>query len=81
MNRSSKDPNIWYVDNILPHENHLRSWLKGKFAHLTDLEDVIQEAMFKVLRACASGPIINPKAYLFLTARNLVLSRFRQQKV
>ena len=80
MNRSSKDPNIWYVDNILPHENHLRSWLKGKFPNVADLDDVMQEAMFKVLRAHASGPIINPKAYLFLTARNIVISRFRSQK-
>lgn len=80
MRRRKTDSDLWYVDHIQPHKAKLLSWLKGKFPDTTDLEDVVQEAMFKVLKAHTSGPIINPKAYLFLTARNLVLSRIRRHR-
>ena len=80
MRRKKLDSDLWFIDHIQPHQAKLLSWLKGKFPDFQDLDDVVQEAVFKVLRAHSSGPIINPKAYLFLTARNLVLSRIRRYR-
>ncbi len=71
---------LWFVDQIYPHEKKLKSWLMQRFPELSELDDIVQEAYFKVLKAHASGPIINPRAYLFLVAKNLVLNRFRHFK-
>lgn len=77
MKNPDRQHDVWFVDQILPHEQNLKSWLARRFTGLNDLDDIIQESYFKVLKAHASGPIINPRAYLFLTAKNLVLNRFR----
>lgn len=43
------------------------------------MEDVVQDAYARLMRAHASGPIANPKAFLFVTARNLALNHLRHQ--
>ncbi|MBI5423128.1 MAG: sigma-70 family RNA polymerase sigma factor [Opitutae bacterium] len=46
---------------------------------MSDVEDVVQDAYARLMRAHASGPIANPKAFLFVTARNLALNHLRHQ--
>ena len=70
----------WFVQEVLPHEADLRAWLASRFETITDLDDVVQESFFKLLRAHTSGPLANPRAYLFATAKNAVLSRFRHRR-
>lgn len=48
-----------------------------RFPGLGDVDDVLQDAFARLLRAHAAGPIANPKAFLFVTARNLALNRLR----
>ncbi len=71
----------WFVDEVLPHEPQLRGWLAARFPSLTDLEDLVQEAFSRLLRAHASGPLACPKAFLYVTARNLALNRLRHQRI
>lgn len=59
----------------------LRSWLHSRFAAVGDVDDIMQEAYTRVLRARERGPIESPKAFLFATARNLALGRLRHQRV
>lgn len=77
MEKPHDQNSIWFIDQVLPHEDKLRSWLRYRFPELKDLDDIIQESYVKVIKAHESGPIINARAYLFLTAKNLVLNRFR----
>ncbi len=70
----------WFSEDILPHETDLRNWLSRRYPTLSDIDDVIQETFFKLLRAYNTGPLVNPRAYLFVTAKNLVMSRFRHQR-
>ena len=67
----------WFVDEVLPHEPRLRAWLRARFSSLGDIDDVVQDSFTRLLHAQASGPIANPKAFLFVTARNLALNRLR----
>jgi len=67
----------WFVDEVLPHEPKLRAWLGARFPHLNDIDDLIQESYSRLMRAHGSGPIANPKAFLFVTARNLALNHLR----
>ncbi len=59
----------------------LRAWLQSRFANSVELDDVVQEAFLRVLRAHERGPLGSPKAFLFATARNLALDRIRHGQV
>lgn len=71
----------WFEDEVLPHEAALRAWLRARYPTLSDSDDIVQEAYARVLRARAAGPIDSPKAFLFTTARNLVIDSFRRHNV
>ena len=48
--------------------NVIRQYLRDRFPALHDVDDLVQEAYARVLRARAAGRVIHPKAYLFATA-------------
>jgi len=58
----------------------LRAWLRSRFPRECDIDDVIQEAYLKVLRARERGELSSPKAFLFATARNLALDHVKSPK-
>ncbi|MGH7960177.1 MAG: RNA polymerase sigma factor [Opitutaceae bacterium] len=64
-----------------PHESKLRGWLRARFPSLTDVDDLVQEAYARLVRARATGRVANPKSYLFAIARNAALDRFRHDHV
>lgn len=59
----------------------LRAWLRSQFPSGTDVDDIIQDAYVRVLRARATGEVRSPKAFLFVAARNLMLMQFRHRQV
>ena len=59
----------------------LRAWLRSRFPTETDIDDIVQGAYARVLEARATTVIESPKAFLFATARNLVLARFRRPQI
>ncbi len=70
----------WFVDEVLPHEADLRTWLLGRYPLVgeTEIDDIVQEAFSRILKSHASDPIVNPRAFLFVTARNLALNQIRR---
>lgn len=66
---------------MLPHEPQLRGWLEARFPSVSDVDDVVQEAYARLWRARATGGIACPRAFVFVTARNLALNRLRHQRV
>ncbi|MDA1068812.1 MAG: sigma-70 family RNA polymerase sigma factor [Verrucomicrobia bacterium] len=70
----------WFVDEVLPHENDLRGWLRTRFPSIGDVDDLVQEAFTRLLKAHGSGPIVNPRAFLFVVTRNLALNQLRHLK-
>ncbi len=79
---SSPDPEFsrWFAEEVQPHESALRAWLAGRFPGLHDVDDVVQDSYARLLRARETGPIACPRAFLFVTARNLALNHFRHQR-
>lgn len=67
----------WFIDEILPNEQDLRRWLQARFSSIRDVDDLVQETFSRVFTAHATGPIVNPRAFLFVTARNLALNQLR----
>lgn len=71
----------WFDEHVRPHEPMLRAWLRSRFASEADIDDVVQEAYMRLLKARAAGEVASPKAFLFAVARNLALDRFRHRQV
>lgn len=71
----------WFAEHLLPHEDMLRAWLRSRFPNGIDINDVIQEAYLRVLKARDKGEIRAPKAFLFATARNYALNTLRAASV
>ena len=55
----------------------LRNWLAAGFGPRLAIDDVVQEAFLRVIRARQNGELLAPKAFLFATARNLALDQLR----
>jgi RNA polymerase sigma-70 factor (ECF subfamily) len=70
----------WFAEEVHRHEPALRTYLRGAFPRVRDLEDVIQESYARIWRRHSSGPIKSARAFLFTIARRLVFDHLRQQR-
>lgn len=70
----------WFAEEVQPHEPALRGWLSGRFPTLGDVDDLVQESYRRLLRARETGSIACPRAFLFVTARNLALNQLRHRR-
>ena len=59
----------------------LRSWLRGRFPALRDVDDVVQEAMSRVWQAHQAGSVDAVKAFLFTTAHHLAVDEMRRRQI
>ncbi len=72
----------WFEDYLQPHESMLRGWLASRFtSSAIDIDDVVQEAFLRVLKAHELNELRSPKAFLFATARNMALDTVRRSKI
>ena len=81
MSSQNSDSARWFVEEVLPHEAALRAWLRARFSVVTDADDLVQETYARLMQAHATGPIACPRAFLFVTARNLALNHLRHQRI
>lgn len=78
-----QDPNVahWFDEEVRPHEAGIRAWLQARFPSITDPDDLIQESYLRLLHAREKGHIVNTRAFLFTTARNVAFDLFRRRRV
>jgi len=79
LNTSDSEQDRWFVEQVLPHEPALRSYLQIRFPSLPDKDDVIQEAYTRVIREHRTGEVRFPRSFLIITARNVALDALRRQ--
>jgi RNA polymerase sigma factor (sigma-70 family) len=70
----------WFTEKIHPHERSLRSYIKGAFPAMQDVDDVLQESYLRVWKARAAHPIQSAKSFLFRVARNVALDWVRHRR-
>jgi len=73
-------PGRWFSDEVYPHNDQLKAYLRGRFPGERDVEDVVQESYIRVWKARAASPIQSVKAFLFSVARNVVVDRHRRNR-
>ena len=71
----------WFANEVHRHESQLKSYLRGTFPAVRDLDDVVQESYLRVWRVRALQPIQSAKAFLFTVARRLALDSLRHGRV
>lgn len=69
----------WFESEVRPHEPLLRAWLRGRFPAALDVDDLVQEAYLRVLRARPADGLRSPKAFLFAVARNAAVDQLRRR--
>jgi RNA polymerase sigma factor (sigma-70 family) len=70
----------WFAEQVLPHEPLLRAYLQRQFPALDDVDDIVQESHFRLLRARAHSEIDSAKSYLFAIARNIAIDITRRNR-
>ena len=71
----------WFVSEVLPLEPLLMQFLRHSWRQAGDIADLRQDIYIRVLEA-ARRQIPNPvKPFVFATARNLLIDRFRHQRI
>ena len=72
----------WFAREVLPHEPDVRRWLTVRLRGLEscDVDEVIQEAYARLWGADLEK-ILNPRAYLFVTARHIVGEHLRRSRI
>jgi RNA polymerase sigma factor (sigma-70 family) len=71
----------WFAEEVLVHEESLMKFLRRSWRNATELDDIRQETYIRVYEAAAKALPQATKAFLFTTARHLMIDRVRRQRV
>jgi RNA polymerase sigma-70 factor (ECF subfamily) len=70
----------WFSAEVHAHETSLRSYVRGAFPAVRDVDDVVQESYLRLWKTCATQRIRSAKAFLFTVARRLALDHVRHDR-
>jgi RNA polymerase sigma factor (sigma-70 family) len=73
------DQSRWFADEVQCHEQVLKSYLRGSFPTVRDVDDIVQESFVRVWKARLAHPIASGKSFLFQVARNLAVDNVRHK--
>jgi RNA polymerase sigma factor (sigma-70 family) len=62
------------------HLNGLVRYLRTKLANRAEVEEIAQEAYLRLCHADAADRVHNPHGFLYRTASNLVVDRYRERR-
>jgi RNA polymerase sigma-70 factor (ECF subfamily) len=74
------DDGRWFTEEVQPHEAALRGYLRNSFPSI-DVDEVVQESYFKLLKARTAGKIASTKAYIFSIARNTAITLLHRRRI
>ena len=71
----------WFIREILPFEANLMHYLQHNWRNASDLPDLRQEVYARVLEAAQERIPDNPRNFLLVCARNLLIDLMRREQV
>jgi RNA polymerase sigma-70 factor (ECF subfamily) len=78
---SAPELKAWFAREVLPLEAPLVQFLRRNWRNKGEIEDLLQEVYVRVYEAARKELPQAAKPFVFATARNLLINRFRQQQV
>ncbi|AJA09088.1 hypothetical protein SKP52_10935 [Sphingopyxis fribergensis] len=79
--QSRSDIIAWVASNVIPHEGSLRSRLQWMAVSAEEIDDIVQDAYLAIAQLESIAHIRDGRAYLFTTARMVVLQRIRRNRI
>jgi RNA polymerase sigma-70 factor (ECF subfamily) len=71
----------WFASEILIHEEALLHYLRRAWPRQDEVHDLRQEVYIRVYEAAGKQRPLQPRAFLFSTARHLLIDRVRRGRV
>ncbi len=71
----------WFLREILPLEANLMHYLQRNWRNASDIPDLRQEVYVRVFEAAQERIPDNPRNFLFVCARNLLINRVQHEHV
>jgi RNA polymerase sigma factor (sigma-70 family) len=71
----------WVGSHIVPHEAHLRAWLRRLSITEDEINDIIQDAYVALARLDSVLHIRDSKAYFFQTAKSVFLNKIKRANI
>jgi RNA polymerase sigma-70 factor (ECF subfamily) len=78
---SAHDLEAWFVSEVLPLEPALMLFLRHSWRHAADLADLRQDIYVRLYEMAKAKPPHPVKPLLFTIARNLLIDRFRRERI
>ena len=75
------DHSRWFSEELEPHAADLKSYLRGSFPSVRDVDDVVQESYLRVWRRQLLQPLTSARSFLYQVARNLAIDTLRREAV
>jgi RNA polymerase sigma factor (sigma-70 family) len=73
--------NSWFCREVLPLEPALMRFIRRNWRSPADFSDLRQEIYVRVFEAAQVKLPLNPKAFVFVTARNYLIDRARRARI
>jgi RNA polymerase sigma-70 factor (ECF subfamily) len=71
----------WVSAHVIPFEAELRSRLRRVCANAAELDDLIQDVYFRILKMESVDHILEPRAFVMQTAKNIMVDRLRRDAI
>jgi RNA polymerase sigma-70 factor (ECF subfamily) len=78
---SLREVKAWFVREVLPLESALIHFLHHNWRNQADIDDLLQEVYMRLAAAAQKEIPAQTKAFVFSTARNLLIDRVRREQV
>jgi len=78
---TAPDVEAWFIREVLPLEAALTSFLQHNWRNKADIADLRQDVYERVCEAAYTQMPENTKAFVFRTARNLLINRVKREHV
>jgi len=78
---TASEVEVWFIREVLPLEAALTSFLRHNWRNRNDIADLRQDVYERVCEAAHVQMPENTKAFVFRTARNLLINRVKREHV
>lgn len=77
------DPAVvaWVSANVIPFEAELRMKLRRLCCNPSEVDDLVQDVYYRILKTGSIEHVREPKAFLMQTAKNILVDRYRRDAV
>lgn len=81
--RRGASPEIvtWVRFHVIPYEAEVRRWIQAVYYEKSEIDDIIQDIYFRILKLDSVAHITDPRAYLYQAARNTIAGRLRRKRI